>query len=271
MIECVSRENHNALDSNISNKKICGSSNVFCRRAQNDNAPENMNHEHSETNDDTFLGPTTKKFTVSRTNAKRTLDTSRDNFILLDSENTSQASKTTFRLTEVCSNKITKNEDAIKVVDLENNLREKATKMKDFSGETMKVSFDKKTNVTKRNRNFNKQSTREFINSDGTKTVVQPKVGDHVINVPYTNAVLCISQKDIVCTIGLSCQLTILIITFILCSVAFRMSGKIVPVSEFFQKFYGLEVGFILNSMVNPVVCVIFSTNFREAFKSMVT
>ena len=256
---------------NMSNKEIPGSSKTFYQAGQNYNDPENVRPESRETNDGTSLDLMTTKDNLSRANAKRKIDTPRDESMLHGSGNTSQSPKSTVKMAELCSNEITKREDDIKVVDMKNNFIGKPHNIKSLTDTTINGSYNKNRNVTKNETIYKKKSPKEFVNSDGTKTVIQPKIGDRVINVPYTNAVVCISQKDIVCTIGLSCQLTILIITFILCSFCFRMTGKIVPLSEFFQGLYSLEIGFILNSMVNPVVCVIFSTNFREAFKSMMT
>ena len=114
-----------------------------------------------------------------------------------------------------------------------------------------------------------KRHAFQRVSSDGRRLVIQPKLGDHVVNIPCTNVVVCISQKDIICTIGLACQLLSLIITFILTIFAFRISGKIVTVYEFFRSYYCLESALIINSVVDPIVCVVFSHNFREAFKNM--
>ena len=78
-------------------------------------------------------------------------------------------------------------------------------------------------------------------NSEGRKTYLQPKLGDHIVNIPLSNIVFCVSQKDIVCTIGLSCQLTSLVLTFILTILGFQISGKIVPIDDFFPTYYCLE------------------------------
>ena len=115
-----------------------------------------------------------------------------------------------------------------------------------------------------------KRNDFKRVDSDGRTTIIQPKFGDRVVNIPYTNVVLCVSHKDLICTIGLACQLSSLIITFILTIFAFRISGKIVTIYDFFRGYYCLEVALIINSVVDPIVCVVFSKNFRDAFKSMV-
>ena len=110
----------------------------------------------------------------------------------------------------------------------------------------------------------------QYGNSVSDEIILRPKLGDRVINIPLTNVVLCVSQKDIICTIGLACQLASLILTFILTILGFRNSGKIVPIHEFFWGYYCLEVALLINSLVDPIVCVMFSKNFRDALKSMV-
>ena len=110
----------------------------------------------------------------------------------------------------------------------------------------------------------------EFVNSKGEKKIVQPKLGDRVINIPLTDTVLCISRTDVICTIGLSCQLLSLITTFILLIFGFRISGKIVTMNEFFAAYYCMEIALLVNSVIDPIVSVIFSTNFRDALKCLI-
>ena len=110
----------------------------------------------------------------------------------------------------------------------------------------------------------------EFTNSKGEKKIVQPKIGDHVINIPLTDNIICVSRTDIICTIGLSCQLLSLIATFILTIFGFRLSGKILTIYEFFTGYYCLEVALFINSVVDPIVSVIFSASFRNALKYLI-
>ena len=110
----------------------------------------------------------------------------------------------------------------------------------------------------------------EFTNSKGEKKIVQPKVGDRVINIPLTDNVICISRTDIICTIGLSCQLLSLIATFILTIFGFRLSGKILTIYEFWTGCYCFEVALFINSVVDPIVSVIFSASFRNALKGLI-
>lgn len=110
----------------------------------------------------------------------------------------------------------------------------------------------------------------EFTNSKGEKKIVQPKIGDHVINIPLTDNIICVSRTDVICTIGFSCQLLGLIATFILTIFGFRMSGKIVTVYEFFTGYYCLELALFINSVVDPIVSVIFSSSFRNALKCLI-
>ena len=136
-------------------------------------------------------------------------------------------------------------------------------------------SFEMKCNVdeqrTKRPGQTKKQNRFfEFTNSKGEKKIVQPKIGDHVINIPLTDNIICVSHTDIICTIGLSCQLLSLIATFILTIFGFRLSGKILTIYEFFTGYYCLEVALLINSVVDPIVSVIFSASFRNALKCLI-
>ena len=103
-----------------------------------------------------------------------------------------------------------------------------------------------------------------------TKTYLQLKSGDHVVTIPLSNIAFCVSRQDIICTIGLSCQLTSLILAFILTILGFKISGKIVPIHDFFPAYYCLEAALIINSVVDPIICVAFSSDFRKALKDII-
>ena len=133
-----------------------------------------------------------------------------------------------------------------------------------------KRNWNHTQNIGKTKKTHAKRERFKRVNSEGQKTILQPKRGDRVVKIPYTNALLCISKKDVICTVGLACQLSSLITTFILTIFALRISGKIVTVYELFQGYYCLEVALIINSVVDPIVCVIFSKKFRNAFESMI-
>ena len=85
-----------------------------------------------------------------------------------------------------------------------------------------------------------------------------------MVNIPMTKAVICVSTKDIVCTASLSSQVASLIVTFILTIVGFRISGKIITIDTFLSAYYCLEVALIMNSIIDPMTCVLFSRNFRN-------
>ena len=136
-------------------------------------------------------------------------------------------------------------------------------------------SLEMKNNVAERHTRkpvTTKEQNRffEFTNSKGEKKIVQPKVGDRVINIPLTDNVICISRTDIICTIGLSCQLLSLIATFILTIFGFRLSGKILTIYELLTGCYCFEVALFINSVVDPIVSVIFSASFRNALKGLI-
>ena len=136
-------------------------------------------------------------------------------------------------------------------------------------------SLEMKCNLDERSTRKPDQSKKqnrffEFTNSKGEKKIVQPKIGDHVINIPLTNNIICVSRTDIICTIGLSCQLLSLIATFILTIFAFQKSGKILTINELFTGYYCFEIALFINSVVDPIVSVIFSASFRNALKGVI-
>ena len=150
----------------------------------------------------------------------------------------------------------------------DNNVAQNITEVRKTLGKNKLIIAEKRKSI----RSVNKRHDQsfEFVNSKGEKKTVQPKLGDRVINIPLTDSVLCISQTDVICTIGLSCQLLSLITTFILLIFGFRISGKIVTMNEFFTAYYCMEIALLVNSVIDPIVSVIFSTKFRDALKCLI-
>ena len=149
----------------------------------------------------------------------------------------------------------------------DNNVAQNVTVARKTAGKGKLSIAEKRKTI--RSVNKKHDQSMEFVNSKGEKKIVQPKLGDRVINIPLTDTVLCISQTDVICTIGLSCQLLSLIATFILLIFGFRISGKIVTMNEFFTAYYCMQIALLLNSVIDPIVSVIFSTNFRDALKCL--
>ena len=150
----------------------------------------------------------------------------------------------------------------------DNNAAQNVTMVRKTTGKNKLIIAEERKTI----RSVNKKHGQsvEFVNSKGEKKIVQPKLGDRVINIPLTDTVLCISRTDVICTIGLSCQLLSLITTFILLIFGFRISGKIVTMNEFFAAYYCMEIALLVNSVIDPIVSVIFSTNFRDALKCLI-
>ena len=149
----------------------------------------------------------------------------------------------------------------------DNNAAPNVTMVRKTVGKNKLIVVEKRKTI--RSANKRHDQSVEFVNSKGEKKIVQPKLGDRVINIPLTDTVLCISRTDVICTIGLSCQLLSLIATFILLIFGFRISGKIVTMNEFFSAYYCMQIALLLNSVIDPIVSVIFSTNFRDALKCL--
>ena len=130
-----------------------------------------------------------------------------------------------------------------------------------------KQNCDKIQSIDERKKTRIKREAIQRVDSDSGKKIIQPKLGDRVVSIPRTNVVLCISRTDVICTIALACQLSSLVITFILTIFGIRIAGKIVTIHEYFLAGYFLEIALIINSVVDPIICVVFSSDFRDACK----
>ena len=95
--------------------------------------------------------------------------------------------------------------------------------------------------------------------------------GIHKIPVPLTKVVLCLSNSDITCSISLTLQLICLCITHMLTVFTFRIAGQEVSLERYMQSVYSMEVALLINTMVDPIVCVVFSSDFRNAVKAIIS
>ena len=91
------------------------------------------------------------------------------------------------------------------------------------------------------------------------------------IKVPMTKVVLSASAQDITCTRGLSAQLFVMFVTFVLYILPVQHSNKIITVQAFYLSSIGIELGFFFNALIDPLVCLIFSSEFRAAVKSILS
>ena len=92
-----------------------------------------------------------------------------------------------------------------------------------------------------------------------------PISGAKLVNVPLTKVVLCLSHQDIVCTASLTSQILCLLITHVLTVFGFRISGEIVSIDAYFASTIAFEMAFLINTMVDPIICIIFSSPYRCA------
>ena len=92
-----------------------------------------------------------------------------------------------------------------------------------------------------------------------------PAAGAYKVNIPLTKVVLCVSQRDIVCTASLSCQIICLIITHALMVYCFSAGGRKISLARYQSVCVCIEIASIINAFVDSLVSLLFSSNFREA------
>ena len=92
-----------------------------------------------------------------------------------------------------------------------------------------------------------------------------PISGAKLVNVPLTKVVLCLSRQDIACTASLTSQILCLLITHVLTVFGFRISGQIVSIDAYAASTFAFEIAFLINTMVDPLICIIFSSHYRCA------
>ena len=80
-----------------------------------------------------------------------------------------------------------------------------------------------------------------------------------------TKVVLCVSERDIVCTASLTCQMICLMITHALMVFCFSVGGRKISLARYESICVCIEVATIINVFVDPLVSLLFSSNFREA------
>ena len=101
------------------------------------------------------------------------------------------------------------------------------------------------------------------------KTVV-PISGAKLVHIPLTSAVICVSRKDIICSTSLILQVLCLLITYILSFTGFNISGKVVSLERYIWSIRFTELSLLMITMVDPIVCMIFSSNYRRAARNIV-
>ena len=110
-----------------------------------------------------------------------------------------------------------------------------------------------------------KTTMRKFLpHAEDYQTEAPPR-GCRKFNVPMTEVVLCVAKNDITCMKSLTSQLICLAFTFILMASVFSNRGQIVALETLVNMFYRYELALFLTTLIDPMVCVIFSSNFRKA------
>ena len=110
-----------------------------------------------------------------------------------------------------------------------------------------------------------KKKRKVFLPTAEDYKRVIPISGAKLVAVPLTNVVLCLSRHDIVCTASLTSQLVCLLITHVLTVFGFRISGEMVSIDAYDASTFAFEIAFLINTLVDPFICIIFSTSFRCA------
>ena len=126
------------------------------------------------------------------------------------------------------------------------------------------LSKDSLYNHTMR-ENSKKKRRKVFLPTANDYKSNIPISGAKLVNVPLTKVVLCLSRHDIVCTASLTSQILCLLITHVLTVVGFRISGQIVSIDAFAASTFAFEIAFLINTMVDPLICIIFSSRYRSA------
>ena len=110
-----------------------------------------------------------------------------------------------------------------------------------------------------------KKKHKVFLPTAEDYKSVIPISGARLVAVPLTNVVLCLSRHDIVCTASLTSQIICLLITHVLTVFGFRISGEMVSIDAYDASTFAFEIAFLINTLVDPFICIIFSTSYRCA------
>ena len=154
----------------------------------------------------------------------------------------------------------------------------KMVKSISFSENNLQSNFSNNHYVPKRTqscRKFNRKRTSE-------KNIQTSPVRNHqhsttnakintkqLFKIPLSKHLVCVSRKDIFCTTSLGLQILCLFLTHGLTIFAFKISGQKVTLQRFIFSYYAFELAFLINTMIHPLICILFSSNYRDAAKSI--
>lgn len=152
----------------------------------------------------------------------------------------------------------------------------KMTKSISFSESNLQFNFLNNQTIPKRSqscRKDNRISAKKTQNGPiasygGSKTGLQSN-RNYFLKIPRSEKIVSVSRKDIFCTTSLTLQLLCLLITHSLTIFAFSISGKRVSLKRFILSYYAFEIALLINTIVHPLVCILFSSNYRDASKSI--
>ena len=138
------------------------------------------------------------------------------------------------------------------------------------STDSMNINSEKESKqampkVKDKQKKDRKHKNKFFLPTANDYKNFGPVSGAYKINIPLTKVVLCVSQRDIVCTASLTCQIICLILTHVLMVYSFTTSGKKISLSRYESSTICIEIALIINGLVDSLVSLLFSSNFREA------
>ena len=107
----------------------------------------------------------------------------------------------------------------------------------------------------------------------GNIAKVQPtnKERNVSISVPMTEVTLAVSKMDIMTTASLSAQLLVMFLTLSLTVSAVKNNGQTVSFEEWFKGWMYLLFAHTMNTLVDPFVCVICSSVYRNALYELLS
>ena len=91
------------------------------------------------------------------------------------------------------------------------------------------------------------------------------------ISLAMTGVTLAVSKKDIMTTASLSAQLFVMFLTLSLTVSAVKNSGQTVLFEEWFKGWMHLLFAHTMNTLVDPFVCVICSSVYRNALYELLS
>ena len=155
----------------------------------------------------------------------------------------------------------------------------KLVKSISISESNLQKNFTSNEHVPKRSQSCRKVM---FKRSSSKKTQTGPLLSHGVSNtntktrsnqllkIPLSERVVYVSRKDIFCTSSLTLQILCLLMTHGLTIFAFKISGQKVSLRRFIFSYYAFELAFLINTMIHPLICILFSSNYRDAAKSII-